>query len=182
MNNRLIGTVLVFALVFGLTGCSGTWRKKFVRRKKDEDKQGPVLQPKDYRKEFTNHQLYANHYAFWKNAELELISSIKSSKSQKRIKVQSSYSLIEIEKLHELLIEEKQKELAPLIEQLREIVTDISKPHYIASHKNTIVRDLTRHYRAVSMRFSYYHMKKYIRPDTEEAPEAETEESHASTE
>ena len=51
MNIRIISTALAVTLLF-TAGCSGAWRKKFVRNKKDEVKQGPVLQPYDYAKEF----------------------------------------------------------------------------------------------------------------------------------
>lgn len=173
---RFITYMLIAGVIVSVTGCSGSWRRKFVRKKKDEVKQGPVLQPYDYKKEFTNKQLYANHYVFWKNSEAELINSVRSKANMKKIESQSAYSLVEIRKLADLLAGEKKALLEPYIEELQDIVNKIGQPNYVSSNSNRIVSELKRHYRAVCGRFSYFHMKNFVRPDTEEA---ESEESPA---
>jgi len=164
MKTKILSILLVGMILLTSSGCSGTWRKKFVRKKKDEDIKAPVLQPYDYEKEFTNKQSYANHFAFWKNAESELITAIKTSSSMKRVDMYASYSQKEINEIYALLIEEKQKELKPFLDQLDEITRKIKIPNYIKSHRNAILKDLGRHYRAVG-KFAYFFMQNYVRPD-----------------
>ncbi|MFC1808299.1 hypothetical protein ACFL0T_08075 [Candidatus Omnitrophota bacterium] len=157
-----IGLVILFSM--NSIGCSGTWRRKFIRKKK-EDTRGPILEPKDYAKEFTNKQFYANHYAFWKNSESELISSLKAGKSPKRLDVYSDYCVAELQKLHDLLIEEKQIEIAPYVGQLREIVAKIRKPGYASSHRNQLANLLRKHYRIITKEFPYHKMKGFVSGD-----------------
>ncbi len=164
MKKEIISASLIIT-VFFTSGCSGAWRKKFIRRKKDEDKQGPVLQPYDYKREFTNRQLYANHYVFWKNSESELIGSVKEKSNLKRIKSQANYSLVEINKLADLLVDEKQELIMPYVEELEDIVDKVSRPNYVQSNSNYINSQLSRHYRAVARQFSYFHMKNFVKPD-----------------
>jgi len=164
MNIRIIGIALIATLLF-TAGCSGAWRRKFVRSKKDEVKQGPVLQPYDYEKEFTNKQLYANHYVFWKNSEAELINSVKAKGNMKKIKNQATYSLVEIRKLADLLNDEKKAQIEPYVLELEGIVKKIVQPNYVKSNSNQIVSRLSKHYRAVRGKFSFFSMKHFVIED-----------------
>jgi hypothetical protein len=164
MNIRIIGITLIATLLF-TAGCSGAWRRKFVRGKKDEVKQGPVLQPYDYKKEFTNKQLYANHYVFWKNSEAELINSVKAKGNMKKIKSRAAYSLVEIRKLANLLNDEKKAEIEPYVLELEDIVKKTGQPNYVKSNSNRIVSRLSKHYRAVRNRFSFFSMKHFVIKD-----------------
>lgn len=166
---RSISVVLVLLILISTSGCSGEWRKKFVRRKKDVAENNPVLQPQDYRKEFTSRQLYANHYAFWQNAETELLRSVEERKSSKRLRSQSSYAEVELKKLSDMLIAEKQQEILPYVDELKAIVADINKPNYISSNRNLIAERLRKHYRQVARNFSYFAMKNYVREDEEKS-------------
>lgn len=165
MNKRIIAGVLAVVFMLSCCGCSGAWRRKFVRKKKGEVKEGPVLHPEEYRKEFTNKQFYANHFAFWKAAESEFINSLKGDRSAGRINTYASYAIDELKSLHKLLAEEKQKELYPFIEELREITAKMDSPTYMNSRRNFLVEISSKHYRAVSRRFSFYSMKNYIIPE-----------------
>ncbi|NQT90700.1 MAG: hypothetical protein HQ558_05550 [Candidatus Omnitrophica bacterium] len=163
MYKKIMAIFLVAVFMLGCCGCSGSWRRKFVRKKDAEEKEGPILQPIDYEKEFTNRQLYANHFAFWKSAESELIYSLDTQKSRKRIEMYSSYAFVEIKKLHELLMEQQQQEIRPLLEELKDMAARIKDREYISSNRNFMVRRLKKHYRMVNRKFSYLSMKKYIR-------------------
>lgn len=176
MNIRIVGIALIATFLF-TTGCSGAWRRKFIRNKKDEVKEGPILQPYDYKKEFTNKQLYANHYVFWKNSEAELINSVKGKGNMKKIKNQATYSLVEIRKLGNLLNDEKKAEIEPYILELENIVKKIKEPNYVKSNSNKIVSRLSKHYRAVGGKFSYFRMKHFVKPDQEDAGDEQPEEA-----
>jgi hypothetical protein len=167
MKTKVLILILLFAVLSSCAGCSGTWRKKFVRAKKDEIKEGPILQPYDYKREFTNQQLYANNYTFWRNSESELIRSVKSKDSSKRIKSHCAYAMVDIKKLSDLLIEEKTVQLQPYVSELEEIIEKMAQPNYVSSNSNILVSRLSRHYRAVSRDFSYQRMKNFIKPDEE---------------
>lgn len=171
MFKKIITALLLFTFVLNTAGCSGAWRRKFIRKKKEGRKEEPVLQPTDYKKEFTNRQLYANYFAFWKNSESELIKSVKGKRGQKRIKTYASYSEKEIMKLYDLLIEEKQKEFKPLIDEFKELISKVMRANYLNSNRNMLVRALKKHHRNVGRNFSFYKMKKHVKPDEEEAEE-----------
>ena len=162
MNKKIMAVVLVVIFMLSSSGCSGAWRQKFVRKKKVEVKEEPIIHPEDYSKEFTNKQLYANHFAFWKAAESEFINSLKGRRSAGRIKSYAGYAIDELKRMHELLVEEKQKELLTLIEELEAIAARIASPTYINSNRNFLVSISSKHYRAVNRGFSYYGMKNYI--------------------
>jgi len=174
MNAKIISIGLIATLLC-TAGCSGVWRRKFVRNKKDDVKQGPVLQPYDYEKEFTNKQFYANHYAFWKNSEAELINSVKVKGNMKRIENQADYSLVEIKKLASLLIDEKRAEIEPYVVELEGIAKKIKQPNSVESNSNYLVSQLSKHYRAVSGKFSYFHMKNFVIPDQKEGSDEQPE-------
>ena len=163
MFKRIPTFLLVTLVVVTSTGCTGSWRRKFVRKSKSQEVDSPVLQPYDYAKEFTNNQFYANHYVFWKNAESELITLINAKGNLKRIKSRANYAVVELKKLHELLFIQKQKELAPYIQELVDMVKKINEPSYINTHSNVLSSELSKHYRAVNRDFSYHSVKKFIK-------------------
>jgi hypothetical protein len=171
MRIKFISVVLLFCFLFTLTGCSGTWRRKFVRAKKGEKKEGPVLQPYDYAREFTNKQLYANNYTFWRNSQSELIKSVKEKDSSRKIRNDAAYAMTDIKKLASLLISEKAAELQPYIAELEEIADKVELPNYVSSNSNALASRLSKHYRAVSRDFSYRRMKDFIKPDEEPSGE-----------
>jgi hypothetical protein len=173
MHKKIISICLLFVLILGCAGCGAAWRRKFVRKKGAEIENEPVLQPQDYRKEFTNQQFYANHYAFWRGSEAEFINCLKANGNQKRFQIYAAYTQKELEKLRELLSEEKKKELTPFIDELNDLITKINNQTYYNSNKHQLIRNLEKHYRAVSRGFSYYSMKGFILPDEEYDAKAE---------
>jgi DNA repair ATPase RecN len=173
MKIRFIVYIMLIMVVLSFTGCSGTWRKKFVRAKKGEEKEGPILQPYDYAREFTNNQLYANNYTFWRNSESELIKAIKSKDNAKRIRNNAGYAITDINKLSSLLVDEKAAQLQQYIAELEDVIEKIQQPNYVSSNSNTLVSRLSKHYRAVSRDFSYRRMKDFIKPDTDKKEKAE---------
>jgi hypothetical protein len=166
---KIVAVALVSALLISAGGCSGVWRKKFIKTKNTEEIDSPVLQPKEYIKEFTNQQLYANHFAFWRNAEEELINCLPGD-SQKRIDTYAAYSINELAKLKNLLVEKKAQQIEPFIRELRDVIGNIKQPNYLSSNRNKVSDCLNKHYRNVSRNFSYYNMKKYILPEPKDAP------------
>jgi hypothetical protein len=173
MKLKFIAIVLLALLLFTSAGCSGTWRKKFVRTKKGEAAEGPVLQPYDYKREFTNNQLYANNYAFWRASQSELISSVKLKDNPRKLDSQSGYAFVHLKKLSTLLIDEKKTELEPYISELEDMIDKIQQPNYVSSNSNILASRLTKHYKAVSREFSYHRMKSFIRPDEHDNTESD---------
>jgi hypothetical protein len=171
MRIKFISFVLLFCVLLASSGCSGTWRRKFVRAKKDETKEGPILQPYDYAREFTNKQLYANNYTFWRNSQSELIKSVKAKDSSRRIRSNAGYAMVDIKKLASLLVDGKAAELQPYISELEDIIEKIELPNYVNSNSNALTSRLSKHYRAVSRYFSYRRMKDFIKPDEEQKKE-----------
>jgi hypothetical protein len=175
MRTRFTVFILLMFMILSCLGCSGTWRRKFVRAKKGDQTQGPVLQPYDYAREFTNRQLYANNYTFWRNSESELIKSIKSKDNMKKIKSHASQAFVDIKKLYSLLVDEKAADLKPYVQELEDIIEQINQAGYVSSNSNSLVSRLSKHYRAVSRNFSFYHMKDSIKPEEEDLDDREAE-------
>ncbi|MDD5504230.1 MAG: hypothetical protein PHV77_02815 [Candidatus Omnitrophica bacterium] len=165
MKARSALVYLLLITVLCASGCSGTWRKKFVRPKKDADKQGPILQPYDYAREFTNKQLYANNYSFWRSSQSELIRSVKAKDGIKRVKSQMGYAVTDIKKMASLLVDEEKAKLQPYILELEEMAKKIEQPNYLNSNSNELSSRLSKHYRSISRNFSYHCMKNLIKPD-----------------
>ena len=80
MYRRFFTAVIIILFAFNTIGCSGAFRRKFVRKKDAADLE-PVLQPDEYKSVFNNRQLYANRFAFWKAAEGEFIKSVENKRS-----------------------------------------------------------------------------------------------------
>ena len=166
MIKKLIIMLVLLTFTLNSCGCAGTWRRKFVRKKKGEDIEGPVLQPYDYKKEFNNQQLYVNHFTFWKNAESEIIYCLSMTEiNNKKLNANVSYALIEIKKMHELLKPEKQQELKPYVDELADFANRVKLSGYVNSHQNLLVSTIKKHYRQVNRYFAYRNIKPFIKED-----------------
>ncbi|MBN1405047.1 MAG: hypothetical protein JW946_00835, partial [Candidatus Omnitrophica bacterium] len=164
MMKKTLYLALIALCVFQLTGCSGVLRKKFVRDKGEPKKETPVFKPEVYENEFTTRQRYANHFAFWKGAAAELIDLIYSdNRNDKRMRFFASYTLEEANQMHKLLVDEKQKEMEPLIRDLAALLEKTNDDTYISTHKNTLVRDLKHIKKQIEKNFSYNKMQNYLR-------------------
>lgn len=164
MFKKMVCAVLVAAYLFSSAGCSGVLRKKFVREKKQEVKKIPVFKPQEYESEFNKQQLYANHFAFWRNAETEVIELLSDDeRNYKKLKTYASYSLEELKQMQQLLIDEKQQQINPYIEELTQLVKKIKSPSYVSAHKHTLIKQLKHHCGAVGRGFSYFKMKNWLR-------------------
>lgn len=163
MIKRISGLVLIAIYLLFSVGCTGEWRRKFVRKKKYEKRPTPIFKPKEYEAEFTPGQRYANHYAFWKNAVSEVIKILGQKQiNNKKLKFHASYTLEEIKQLHKLLPDEKQRQFTPYVEKLSVLVEKLRNSSYVSGHKRTLIKKLKHHYNEVSKNFSYNKMKSHL--------------------
>lgn len=166
MLKRIIILFVLVCYVMQISACTGAIRKKFIRKKTlGQNRDEVVFQPEDYSKEFTNKQLYANHFAFWKSAESELINSIKNKSSRKKQELYLSYTKKEMDKLRGLINEKKQKEMMLLIDELAQISEKIIDITYFSSHRLGIIKQLQRHYKLFRNSFAYNKVKDSINID-----------------
>ncbi|MFH1645201.1 MAG: hypothetical protein ABIB11_02160 [Candidatus Omnitrophota bacterium] len=166
MARRILVFVFLFCYTMQISACSGTIRRKFVRKKTlEENKNEVVFQPEDYSKEFTNKQLYANYFAFWKSSESELIDSIKDKSSQKRQELYLSYAQKEMNKLYSLLDEGKQQEMLFFVDELTQISEKMIDVKYFSSHRIGILKQIQKHYKLFKRNFSYNKVKDRIEED-----------------
>lgn len=164
MPKKTIAVILLAACLCSLSGCTGELRKKFVRKKKYEKKQIPVFKPKSYEAEFTKEQRYINHYAFWKNAQTEMINILdgKDRINNKKLKFHANYAVVEINEMYKLLPDEKKQSLKPHIEELTGLAERIKDSSYVSAHKHTLTKQLKHIYNVVRENFSYVKMKKHL--------------------
>ncbi len=129
---NIFGLVSVcFFIVFCILGCEPL-RKKFIREKnKDSQSQEivPVLEPKEYPvKSMSVEDQYRYSYSLWRVWYRDLIQAIDENSSEKRQIYLLNQELKQLEKMSELLAEEKKELLAPIIKDLRGLIKQIQRP------------------------------------------------------
>ncbi|MCK5178742.1 MAG: hypothetical protein KAR32_04370, partial [Candidatus Omnitrophica bacterium] len=101
-------------------------RRKFTRKKKKDRLESqrfiPVLEPIDYpQKIYSSLERYKHHYSLWRVWDRDLLYVIESDGSDKRQKYLLGQAIEKLERMKDLLVDEKKSELAPLIDDLREV-------------------------------------------------------------
>ncbi len=133
--------VIYVSFLFALcsSGCEPL-RKKFIReKKKDKESQEivPVLEPEEYPvKSISPEEQYRYFYSLWRVWYRDLIQAIDENSSKKRQIYLLNQEIKQLEKMSELLIDEKRELLVPVIEELRDLLQRLQLP---AKLKNTFV-------------------------------------------
>lgn len=160
-----IGCLCVVALT--LSSCT-TLRRKFTRKKKKDrgvsQKFIPVLEPVDYaEKTHSSLEKYKHHYSLWRVWDRDLLYVIESDGSDKRQKYLLGQAIEKLERMKDLLADEKKSELAPLIDDLREVGRVYEKQ---ASMRNkfSIKKKIERNSRKIRNGFA----PRFVFPDEEQ--------------
>lgn len=163
MLKKVFTLILLFAFIITSTGCSERLKRKFIRTSEKKEDITPVFHPEDYKKEFSNKQLYLNHYTYWKTWESEIITRL--GQNRKKDRTMAASCLDELKKTKEYLIESKQSELEPYVEKLDTLVQEILNKDLSYGKAYDIKRELERHLRKVEKNFSFRKMTDFIKPD-----------------
>lgn len=152
-----IGVVLF--LVAAISGCAGVQRK-FVRKKKTEEKPMPIVTAYDYAKELRADELYKKYFMFWKSWQGELIEKIGSRYKKRNVCYEKLMdSLMEMKKY---LDAKKAKELEVFIEEIKTIEPAIKKDRLTRNEEYNVQQLLEKTKRQIEKDFSYSDVKENL--------------------
>jgi len=158
MNRRFRCGVIV-VLCVSIVGCAGVQRK-FARKKKEEEKQLPIVATYDYSKELRVDELYKKRFLFWKSWQGELIDRMGNGyKKRTECYDELMQNLLEMQKY---LNDEKYKELEAFITEIKSIDPDVKKINLTNSERYRIAQFLEKTKRLIDKRFSYTYVKDYL--------------------
>ena len=155
-KNKTSRYALILILCVAFSGCAGLQRK-FVRKKKKEEKLAPVIVTYDYEKNLRIEELYKKRFLFWRSWHGELIDRMGGT-YKKRIECydQAIMNLMEMEKY---LTGVKAQEIKPFVEKMKSIDLDIKKKKLSKGERIRLKSLLEKTKRRVDKKFSYPKVK-----------------------
>ncbi len=155
--NRYLKYAGVVVLCISIAGCAGVERK-FSRKKHKEEKNSPVVVTTyEYAKEQRVDELYKKRFLFWKSWQGELIDRMGDG-YKKRTDCYEEL-MQNLEEMQKYLNDEKYKELAVFIAEIKSIDPDVKKIDLTNSETYRIAQLLEKTRRLIDKRFSYSHVK-----------------------
>ncbi|MFH1888616.1 MAG: hypothetical protein ABH806_00830 [Candidatus Omnitrophota bacterium] len=155
-------TLAVFLIII-LIGCDAFVRK-FTRKQKKEDlpAEEMVLAPEEYKPpQMTKEEIYRHNFLYWQSWHDELINALSARASQKKQVYCGNEAMKNLEQLRQNLQEAQQKKLDAYINQLKDLVKDISEDTYgNDASRNRLKAERIR--RGVLREFSYNKIKDYL--------------------
>lgn len=159
IKSRFFRIVIVLVFCVSFVGCAALQRK-FVRKKKKEEKAAPVITTYDYAKELRVDELYKKHFLFWKTSQSELIDRMHTRyKKRSSLFDRTVESLMEMEKY---VAGAKGEELAGFIKQIKSIDPDIKKKQLSKNEIYKMKQLLEKTKRQIDKRFSYSDVKDFL--------------------
>ena len=158
-NSRFLTNFIILVLCLSLTGCASLQRK-FVRKKKKQDRIAPVITTRDYSKGLRVEELYKKHFLFWKSWQMELINRLDAT-YKKRVSCYD-YTVDSLMEMKKYMRDPKVKELEPFIKDIKSIESLIKKKRLTKSRKYKIKQMLERTRRQIEKRFSYEDVKDHL--------------------
>jgi len=160
-QKRFSKTVLVCFLCLSCIGCA-TLRKKFIRKKKMEDKRSPIIVGYDdqelLEKEADIEGVYKHRYFFWKTWHLELTNRLDMNYKKRSLCFDNT--LKKLSDVKASLNEAKSTELEQSITKLKALETAIKKPRRLSTTEfHRTKRRLEQIRRHIEGRFSYLDVK-----------------------
>lgn len=156
LEKRYIRYALILILCLSFTGCAALQRK-FVRKKKEEEKAAPVVTTFDYSKELRVDELYKKHYLFWKTWQMELMDNMDAG-LKKRVS-SYDYTMKHLLEMRKYLSGPKSSELDIVIEEIKTIDPEIREKKLSKNRQYRITKLLERTFRMIEKRFSYSDVK-----------------------
>ncbi len=151
--------VVIIILCVSIAGCAGVQRK-FARKKKEEEKQLPIVTTYDYAKELRVDELYKKRFLFWKSWQGELIDRIGDG-YKKRTECYDEL-MQNLKEMQKYLNDEKYKELEIFITEIKSVDPDVKKIDLTNSERYRIAQLLEKTKRLIDKRFSYKEVKNQL--------------------
>lgn len=158
-KSKALRYIVVLILCISFTGCA-TLQKKFVRKKKKEEKAAPVITMYDYSKDLRVDELYKKHFLFWKTWQLELIGRLDATYKMRNDCY--DHIIANLMEMQEYLASPKREELRPFLERIKSIEPMIRKRRLSKSEKYRITQLLEDTQLQIEKRFSYSDVKGFL--------------------
>lgn len=155
---------VVFLLIAGVFFSSGcySFRKKFIRKKKTEDKAEVYVNFKEYSKELSP-QAYIDNYLFVKGWIDDLVRTIDKGDSFKRKKKAIEEIIKNLEQMMQFLNQEGKDEVYPLYEDFLEVQDQIYRdPYMSAITKIAEIRKIEQLRRRFEADWNYSDVQKWM--------------------
>lgn len=162
MRNNLSRIMIVFLLAGSLCGCDA-FRKKFVRKPKDEKEVKVVVNTREYASQYSRKQIYEKYFLFWKAANDELLGLLDIQKTSRKKRIYYAKKIGEnLLQMQKLLAPEKQKVLDAYILEQKQIAVELKKYSLSPGKKLQIKSILRKQRREVRKEFSYKNIEEYL--------------------
>lgn len=151
---------LLFATV--LCGCEA-FRKKFVRKPKEEKEVRVVTQIKEYKALYSPEVGYKQYYLFWRTSHEELVSSLEAQNGNRKKTLYFAKQTAEhLQEMRDLLLPEKQKELELFISKQGDIARRLDRRSLNRAQKLGIKSILKRQKKQIERAFAFKHIQEYL--------------------
>ncbi len=165
---RLFTLFVIFALIVSTAGCSESWRRKFIRKKKDVAKSPRIYQLKRYKKEPTE-SLYTKHYNYAVTWISELVGDLGENHKKDLRCIEEA--LGQVRDMQMFLVPEKGKELDKHINRLKDVQDILKREDLGQANKDYVQRSLEREERFIRSEFYYNKIKNFMKKSFEEEEE-----------
>ncbi len=152
-------SILFLVILLFLTGCAGLQRK-FTRKKKKDEKIGPVINTYDYAKDLRVDELYKKKFLFWRTWQGELIERMDGL-YKKRVECYDQ-AIMNLKEMQKYLSDPKAEDLEPFIEKVSSIDPDIRKKKLSKSEQYGMTQLLEKTKRQIDKQFSYSKVKDFL--------------------
>jgi hypothetical protein len=134
---RSLSVILVFLVLFNLTGCHAL-RKKFVRKRKKDTPPPLYLELKDY-PHVPTQDMYHQYWLFVRGWLDELKLSIEEKGNKKRQKKAIDEAVMNFEQIVYFFNAEGKEVIGPLQQELISIREKVHSPYFSSSMNTTII-------------------------------------------
>ncbi|MDD5613946.1 MAG: hypothetical protein PHQ54_02600 [Candidatus Omnitrophica bacterium] len=156
---RIFAYICCAFLMLELSGCAGL-SKKFVRKKKQEEKPPVILALEEDKDIADYHELYKKHFMLWQYWHDELISALKQN--YKKQKECAAYTYEHLNHLRKYVFEDRRASLDSYISQMEQITAKINDRRISDTTKIRIAGDLEKLKRLIDKEYRYPQIKDYI--------------------
>ncbi|MCD6583776.1 MAG: hypothetical protein J7K71_03730 [Candidatus Omnitrophica bacterium] len=136
MKSRVV-TLLIVSLLFG-QGCY-TLRKKFIRKKKQQEEPTVYINFKEYPQKPTK-EVYQDYYLFVEGWLDELIQSLEEGGNRKKQKQAIKEAIVNFKQILYFLNEEGRKQVGYLYQELLKIEKQLTSPYFNETKASQIAR------------------------------------------
>lgn len=165
-STRLFSASLAVAVAAGISGCSESWQKKFVRKRPASvERPSPVVRFQDYAGAMTPLERYRKHFLMFEYWNLQLLDELaEPTANPRRFRRASEQSLEELRQLHALLAEAKAQAVEPIVAARGRLDQQIQAGPYHPANLSSIRMSLDAQTRQIDREMDWRHVDQELKP------------------